>query len=30
MTKGDIGVILEDYDGQNFEVEFFDKNGKTI
>ncbi|CUH96602.1 hypothetical protein P22_2692 [Propionispora sp. 2/2-37] len=27
---GDIGVILEDYDGENFEVEFSDNNGITI
>ena len=30
IKKGDIGVILEDYDGNNFEVEFFDSNGFTI
>ena len=30
IKKGDIGVILEDYDGSNFEVEFSDKNGITI
>ncbi len=30
IKKGDIGVILEDYDGNNFEVEFSDKNGCTI
>ena len=30
IRKGDIGVILEDYDGNHFEVEFSDKNGTTI
>jgi hypothetical protein len=30
IKKGDIGVILEDYDGKNFEVEFSDINGITI
>ena len=30
IKKGDVGVILEDYDGKNFEVEFSDKNGITI
>ena len=30
IKKGDIGVILEDYDGNNFEVEFSDSNGFTI
>jgi hypothetical protein len=30
IKKGDIGVILENYDGNNFEVEFSDKNGITI
>ena len=30
IKKGDIGVILEDYDGENFEVEFSDSNGITI
>jgi len=30
IKKGDIGIILEDYDGRNFEVEFSDKNGITI
>ncbi|MDR0469904.1 MAG: DUF4926 domain-containing protein [Peptococcaceae bacterium] len=30
IKKGDIGVILEDYDGNNFEVEFSDPNGITI
>jgi hypothetical protein len=30
IKKGDIGVILEDYDGENYEVEFSDKNGITI
>jgi len=30
INKGDIGVILEDYDGENFEVEFSDSNGITI
>ena len=30
IKKGDIGVILEDYDGKNFEVEFSDNNGITI
>jgi len=30
IVKGDIGVILEDYDGENFEVEFFDDRGITI
>lgn len=30
INKGDIGVILEDYDGENFEVEFSDNNGITI
>lgn len=30
IKKGDIGVILEDYDGENFEVEFSDNNGITI
>lgn len=27
---GDIGVILEDYDGENFEVEFSNNEGITI
>ena len=27
---GDIGYILEDYDGKHFEVEFSDQNGFTI
>ena len=30
INIGDIGVILEDYDGENFEVEFSDNNGITI
>lgn len=30
IKKGDIGYVLEDYDGENFEVEFSDKNGNTI
>ncbi len=30
IKAGDIGVILEDYDGKNFEVEFSDSNGITI
>ena len=30
INKGDIGAILEDYDGENFEVEFSDNNGVTI
>ena len=30
IKKGDIGVILEDYGGNNYEVEFFDDNGITI
>lgn len=30
IKAGDIGVILEDYDGNNFEVEFSDSNGITI
>ena len=30
IRKGDIGVILEDYDGENFEVEFSDIKGTTI
>jgi hypothetical protein len=30
IKKGDIGVILEDYDGENYEVEFSDSNGITI
>lgn len=30
IKKGDIGVILEDYDGKNFEVEFSNNNGITI
>lgn len=30
IKKGDVGVILEDYDGENFEVEFSDNNGITI
>lgn len=30
IKKGDIGVILEDYDGENFEVEFSDDKGITI
>ena len=30
IKKGDIGVILKDYDGNNFEVEFSDSNGITI
>jgi len=30
IKAGDIGVILEDYDGNNFEVEFSDNNGITI
>ena len=30
IKKGDIGVILEDYDGENFEVEFSDEKGITI
>lgn len=30
IKTGDIGVILEDYDGNNFEVEFSDSTGCTI
>ena len=30
LRKGDIGVVLEDYDGENFEVEFSDNEGNTI
>jgi hypothetical protein len=30
IKTGDIGVILEDYDGENFEVEFSDNKGFTI
>jgi len=31
IKKGDIGVILEEYDGgSDFEVEFSDENGFTI
>ena len=30
LKKGDIGVILEIYNDNNFEVEFFDENGFTI
>ena len=30
LKKGDMGVILEIYDDNNFEVEFFDENGFTI
>ncbi|WP_182188227.1 DUF4926 domain-containing protein [Pectinatus frisingensis] len=30
IKTGDIGVILEDYDGENFEVEFSDSSGNTI
>lgn len=31
IKKGDIGVILEEYDGgSNFEVEFSGENGFTI
>ena len=30
VKTGDIGVILEDYDGENFEVEFSDDEGITI
>lgn len=30
INKGDIGVLIEDYDGENFEVEFSDNNGITI
>ena len=30
IRKGDIGIILEDYDGDNFEVEFSDQDGVTI
>jgi len=30
IKKGDVGVILEDYDGSNYEVEFSDENGVTI
>lgn len=30
LKKGDMGVILEIYDDNNFEVEFFDANGFTI
>ncbi|WP_040214209.1 DUF4926 domain-containing protein [Clostridium polynesiense] len=30
IKTGDIGVILEDYDGENFEVEFSDNSGITI
>lgn len=30
IKKGDIGVVLEDYDGENFEVEFSNEKGITI
>ena len=30
VKKGDIGVILEVYDENNFEVDFSDRNGITI
>lgn len=30
IKKGDVGVILEIYDENNFEVEFSDENGYTI
>ena len=30
IKTGDVGVILEDYDGENFEVEFSDNDGITI
>lgn len=30
IKTGDVGVILGDYDGKYFEVEFFDVNGITI
>jgi len=30
IKKGDVGYILEDYDGNYFEVEFSDENGITI
>ena len=30
LKKGDMGVILEIYNDNNFEVEFFDENGFTI
>jgi len=30
IKKGDVGVILENYDGNNYEVEFSDENGITI
>ncbi len=30
IKKGDIGTILEAYDGGHYEVEFCDENGKTI
>lgn len=30
LSKGAIGVVLECYDENNFEVEFSDENGFTI
>ena len=30
IKKGDVGIILEDHDGNNYEVEFSDENGITI
>jgi hypothetical protein len=30
IKAGDIGVILADYDGTNFEVEFSSEDGTTI
>lgn len=30
IASGTIGVIVNEYDGSAFEVEFFDENGDTI
>lgn len=30
LKKGTVGCIVLKYDDNNFEVEFFDKNGDTI
>ena len=30
IKQGDVGIVLEDYDGGNYEVEFSDEKGVTI
>lgn len=30
LTKGQVGTIVEELDGETYEVEFADKKGKTI